>query len=90
MADIAVLVAEEYGRRIKIRNGHLTKPRGEQEREAGVKLVDAGSASDYEEGKTGGETRKKRVVEAVGKWVLVGLEPKSPVGVAACHGFFSA
>lgn len=88
MADIAMLVAEDYERRIKITNRYYsTKPREEQEQGAGLEIIDtASSASGYARKETGEE----KMVEAVSKWAFSGLEPNSPVGFAACNGFFSA
>lgn len=88
MADIALLVAEEHERRIKIMNGCSVKPREEQRWVGGFNFIDMGVVSNYVKGKIE-EEKVKRRMEVAGKWVLE-LEPKSPIGVAASHGFFSA
>lgn len=87
-----MLVAEDYERRIKIKNGYYSINRREgQEQGAGLKIIGVGSpASDYTRKETGEEKVRRRTVEAVGKWALSGLEPNSPVGFAACNCFFSA
>ncbi|KAK4772996.1 hypothetical protein SAY87_028015 [Trapa incisa] len=89
MADIALLVVEEYERRVKFMNSSCSeKPREEQLREIGFRPVDMGLVSNYMKEKMG-EERMKRGMEVAGKWVLE-LETKFPIGVAASNGFFSA
>ncbi|XP_048128415.1 uncharacterized protein LOC115744039 [Rhodamnia argentea] len=89
MADIAILVAEEYERRIK--NCPRLKPKVEEggggDQFEGLSLsLAAFSVSSFAERVTKkmmGEDNKMEMV----KWVL---EPKSPLSLAVSEGFFSA
>ncbi|KAK4776041.1 hypothetical protein SAY87_024002 [Trapa incisa] len=89
MADIALLVAEEYERRMKFMNRSCSeKPREEERREIVLRPVDMGLVWNYVKAKIG-EEKMKRGMEIAGKWVME-LETKSPIGVAASNCFFSA
>ncbi|OWM82250.1 uncharacterized protein LOC116206935 [Punica granatum] len=91
MADIAMLVAEEYERRIKINSSCCSVNKTHQDQAhqhggGGLKLINMGLVSRYVSDL--GEMKQR--LEGVGKWVLALQEPRSPFGIAASHGFFSA
>lgn len=80
MADIAMLVAEEYERRIKhSREIGGSGCGGAAEEEERIGYV---SSVSMRLKKVGSEENMEMV-----KWVL---EPKSQIGLAAINGFFSA
>ncbi|KAI3441107.1 uncharacterized protein J3R85_002782 [Psidium guajava] len=89
MTDIAILVAEEYERRIKNcpRMKLKVEGGGEGDQFEGLSLrLVSSSVSSFAEGvkkKVMGEDKKQGMV----RWVL---EPKSPLSLAASDGFFSA
>ncbi|KAI3441105.1 RING-CH-type domain-containing protein [Psidium guajava] len=90
MADIAILVAEEYERRIKnCRRMKLkVEERGAVDQFEGLNpsLVSSSVSSFAETVMKKKMMRENKKLEVV-KWVL---EPKSPLSVAASDGFFSA
>ncbi|KAF5747428.1 hypothetical protein HS088_TW05G00149 [Tripterygium wilfordii] len=84
MADIAMLVAEEYERRVK----NSSKASGAAERVVrggGGDLEISFSASNFGQ-------KMKKLSGQVNKMELLSwsLEPKTQIGLAASNGFFSA
>ncbi|KAI6699672.1 hypothetical protein NL676_013996 [Syzygium grande] len=89
MADIAILVAEEYERRIKNypRMNLKVEEGGAGDRFDGLSLRMVGSSvSSFSERVMKKMMREAKKLEMV-KWVL---EPKSPLSLAASNGLFSA
>lgn len=92
MADIAILVAEEYERRIK-NSRNLGGVGGGGEGEVMIELLSGfsvlqgqkleDSSSSLMKMKIGGEEKRLEVMNKA-------LEPHFEVGVAAINGFFSA
>ncbi|OVA10446.1 hypothetical protein BVC80_8983g15 [Macleaya cordata] len=89
MADIAMLVAEEYERRIKMSSSTSTKGIIQEEKKidlvtcvsvlaAQIRLDEFSWVKKVEDNKEKFEYAKKI------------LDPKSPFGLAAINGFFSA
>ncbi|GAA0155581.1 hypothetical protein LIER_13278 [Lithospermum erythrorhizon] len=82
MADIAMLVAEEYERRV--RNSRKIGVDGEEMNfSVGLYGLARGAGKSFSWIK---ETIKEDKLEMIKK----SLEPKSQIGVAASHGLFSA
>jgi hypothetical protein len=78
MADIAILVAEEYERRVK--NGRKAGGGG-----AEGEYCEIAHLLSY--ASTFARSHKMKKMELAAKWVR---EPKTQIGLAASNGFFSA
>ncbi|KAJ9170316.1 hypothetical protein P3X46_018432 [Hevea brasiliensis] len=81
MADIALLVAEEYERRVK----NSRKSSADSDSDSAMKVVNWVSCVSFLSQSVKNKVTQQNIEFA--KWVL---EPKTQIGLAASNGFFSA
>ncbi|KAK2655875.1 hypothetical protein Ddye_008927 [Dipteronia dyeriana] len=83
MADIAMLVAEEYERRVKLQGSSRNREDDDDQNQMMMMIKKSNNIFDF-------KWINNNFVEIVKhEWILL-LEPKTQIALAASNGFFSA